>query len=139
MWWLRPSLEIYTDGSFKNGCGAWAYVVVRRGKVIDEASGRVKKAGSNHMEFQAAIEALKSLSTKFKIKIYSDSRILVDAMTLTPDETTRPFAFSEQWQILQELEKNHRVTWQWVKAHSGLEFNERCDELCIAAREQRSI
>ena len=134
-YFFRP-LEIYTDGSFKNGRGAWAYVVVRRGKVIREASGLVKQVGSNRMEFQAAIEALRSLKKKSKVKIYSDSRILIDAVTLaTPVlKKDRPHPYAEQIQIIAKLQQGHSISWQWIKAHSGIKHNERCDELCIQAR-----
>ena len=68
-------LEIYTDGSCKNGVGSWAYVVTRRGKSIVEKSGRVRRAGSNAMEFQAVLEALNSLTENSRITLFSDSRI----------------------------------------------------------------
>ena len=35
----------------------------------------------------------------------------------------------ELWMQLSLLQRKHHLTWQWVKGHSGNEFNEMCDEL----------
>jgi ribonuclease HI len=137
--------EVYTDGSFKNGYGSWAYVIVRKGKVLRESSGRARKTSSNPMEFQAAIEALKSLPEGAHITLYSDSRILIDTITLWSSEWKAqgwlkknggPIPFVEQIRVLDALTETHSISWKWVKAHAGNEYNERCDELCIRARTQ---
>ena len=126
------AIEIYTDGSSKDGFGSWAYVISKRGKLLQERFGRVRGANSNTMEFQAAVEALKSLSQDSKITLYSDSRILVDAM-ISGDG---PRAHQDQLDLLLDLAKRHRIQWKWIKAHSGHVLNERCDELCKLARIQ---
>lgn len=125
-------LEIYTDGSSKRGVGSWAYVVSRRGKCVVENSGRNRRANSNRMEFQAAIEALSSVPKNSKVKLFSDSRILVNTMKLGAG----PQAHQAQIETLLRLNLSHRVEWQWVKAHNGNKWNERCDELCTLARGQ---
>jgi ribonuclease HI len=82
------------------------------------------------MKFQATIEALQQLPKKSTITLFSDSRILVDAAT----KKERPTRFKEQLEQLDVLSKKHTINWKWVKAHSGIRHNERCDELCIQAR-----
>ncbi|MFN8790773.1 MAG: RNase H family protein [Bdellovibrionales bacterium] len=124
------AIEIYTDGSSKDGFGSWAYVISKRGKLLLEKSGRVRGANSNTMEFQAALEALRSLSQDSKITLYSDSKILVDAMIWGDG----PRAHQDQLDLLLDLAKRHRIQWKWIKAHSGHLLNERCDELCRLAR-----
>lgn len=126
-------VEIYTDGSSKDGVGSWAYVISRRGKCIAESSGRTRGANSNTMEFQAAIEALKAVPANSKINIFSDSKILVDAMK----SGNGPQAHQAQMDILRSFDLIHTITWQWIKAHNGNMFNERCDELCTMARSNR--
>lgn len=125
-------LEIYTDGSSKNGVGSWAFVITRRGKSILEKSGRVRKASSNQMEFQAAIEALNSVTEKSRITLFADSRILVDSLTVGE----APKGHETQTEFLMKLNQEHQIHWQWVKAHNGNKFNERCDQLCTLAREE---
>ncbi|MGE3974546.1 MAG: ribonuclease H [Bdellovibrionales bacterium] len=123
-------LEIYTDGSHKGGYGSWAYLITRRGKCVTETSGRIRHANSNTMEFQAVIEALSSIPENSKVTLFSDSKILIDAMKFGEG----PPAFQTQLQILKGLNEKHDIQWQWVKAHNGNKFNERCDELCTLAR-----
>ena len=139
------SLEIYTDGSWKGRWGSWAYVVVENGRVIREASGRERKSNSHRMEFRAAIEALQSLPKQTCVTLYSDSRELIDTVTLwTPEwksdgwikKNQRPIVNVDLIQSLDRLNQEHLVSWKWVKAHSGTVFNERCDQLCQKARGQ---
>ena len=124
------ALEIYTDGSCKNGLGSWAYVISKRGNHLVENSGRIQRTNSTLMEFQAAIEALSSVPVNSKIILFSDSKIMVDAMHLG----RAPHAFQSQFDKLRKLNDSFNVNWRWVKAHNGNKWNERCDELCVFAR-----
>ncbi|MNK01246.1 Ribonuclease HI [compost metagenome] len=95
------------------------------------------------MEFQAAIEALKVLPSGSKATIYSDSQILIHTVNVmipewrSSDWTKKngsPIPNVDLVKIIAELDQQHFIKWQWIKAHSGIAFNERCDELCIEAR-----
>lgn len=142
----RDSFEIYTDGSLKRGVGAWAFVVVQKGVVIHEASGRVKRTDSNRMEFRAAVEALQWLPCESKVVLYSDSRLLIDTLTQWRHEwkaagwakpRQRAIHNLDYIQTLDALSEKHSITWKWVRAHSGIKHNERCDLLCIGTRESQ--
>ena len=39
----------------------------------------------------------------------------------------------ELWEALLALLDVHTVTWAKVKGHAGVQLNERCDELAVAA------
>lgn len=146
MWKLLKSfiskpLEIFTDGSSKRGLGAWAFVVSKNGKIVYEASGSVKKVGNNRMELQAAIEALRWLPPSSRAVVHSDSRILIDAINLEIPEWkvmgwekkgARPIINLDLFQELDALNQKHKITWKWIRGHSGIKLNERCDELCRA-------
>ncbi len=136
--------EVYTDGSYKEGRGAWAYVILKNKEIWLEHAEKVKKSSSNRMEFQAAIEALRVVPLEAKVQIYSNSRILVDTATLWMNEWKRAGWVKAKGQqvfsldlvrTLENLVHSRSVAWSWVKAHSGVEYNERCDELCIRARD----
>ncbi len=43
--------------------------------------------------------------------------------------TKKPVKNADLWQRLDTEVARHKVTWQWVKGHSGHEFNERADQL----------
>ena len=128
---FKRKLDIYTDGSHKAKWGSWAFVIVEGGQIIFESSGRAKKTNSYRMEFQAAIEALSYLKAGSKACVYSDSRVLIQIATKIKDA---PAANADQIVQLEQLLATRDISWQWVKAHSGIKFNERCDELCTQAR-----
>lgn len=123
-------IDIYTDGSHKGKWGSWAFVVVRKGKVIHEASGKSRRTNSHRMEFQAAIEALLYVKEGAVVNMHSDSKVLINcALNLK-----RPVVNKDQVDALEKLILKNKVTWNWVKAHAGISYNERCDELCLKAR-----
>lgn len=85
------------------------------------------------MELQAVIEALSYLPEKSKATLFTDSRIVLEALSLNQLEIetgpNKDLIFK-----LQALNSSRCVVWKWVKAHSGNKYNERCDELCLQAR-----
>lgn len=144
---FKRRYEIHTDGSFKNGIGSWAYVITfkswNKERLFQEKAASQKKTSSNRMEFQAAIEALKALPPNSRAHLYSDSQILVHTMNTQIVEwrslnwlkqNGRAIPNVDLVKVLDELNRQHQVTWKWIKAHSGIPHNERCDELCIRAR-----
>ncbi len=128
-------LHIYTDGSHKGKWGSWSYVLVCNDKIIGESSGREKKTNSHRMEFQGAIEALKGLPHGTTAVLHTDSRVLINSVT---KKTRRPAVNPDQMEVLENLMAKHKISWLWVKAHSGNVLNEHCDRLCISARKNSS-
>jgi ribonuclease HI len=98
------------------------------------------------MELSAAIEALSALREPCEVTLTSDSKYLVDAVTLGWAESWRakgwkkadksPALNPDLWERLLELLSVHKVTLHWVKGHDGHEYNERCDRLAVAAAEK---
>lgn len=141
---MTNPLAIYTDGSFKGHKGSWSFVVVEGDEVIHEASGSSIHMNSNQMEFQAAIEALKYIPPGIKATVYSDSRILVDTISIWVTEwkalgwvkkKNKQIFYLDQIKLLDELNQARDITWKWIPAHRGQVHNERCDELCVKARD----
>lgn len=128
---IQKPLAIYTDGSHKGRWGSWSFVIVKDNTIIYEASGRERKTNSHRMEFQAAIEALNYLPEQSFVIIHTDSRVLLNAAL---KKNKRPLFNSDQTIILDQLTLKHNISWKWIKAHSGIIYNERCDKLCILAR-----
>ena len=136
--------EVYTDGSYKEGRGSWAYVIVQKGVVLQEAAACVRKTSSNRMEFQAAIEALSFLPPDSDVRLYTDSRIMIENVTVQTEiwkslgwkkKNQQEIPHVDLFKILAGLNALHRIHWSWVKAHSGVAHNERCDQLCVQARQ----
>ena len=134
---------IYTDGSCRGnpGPGGWA-AILTYGKQEKEIFGAEKMTTNNRMELQAAVEALKSLTRRCEVDLFTDSQYLKQGMTawihnwrrngwLSSDK--KPIKNQDLWVQLDECASSHHVHWHWVKAHNGHEYNERVDMLAKQA------
>lgn len=137
-------VELYTDGACRGnpGRGGWGAILVY-GSHKKELSGGERVTTNNRMELSAAIYGLRALKEPCEVTLYSDSRYLVDAVSLgwlagwkaqnfrvgKKDEVKN----IELWQELDRLLAMHRVTFVWVKGHAGHAYNERCDLLATTA------
>ncbi len=96
------------------------------------------------MELMAVCVALETL--KFEgsdVTIYSDSKYVVDSV-----EKRWVFGWEKKgyvgkknpdlWQRFLRIYRRHRVKFVWVKGHSSTVENNRCDELAVAAANNRA-
>ena len=132
-------VELYTDGACRGNPGKGGYgAILVYGKYEKEISGGERETTNNRMELRAAIEGLSALKEPCKVKLYSDSKYLVDAYNQGwvyswresgwrrgKDELKNP----DLWERLFSLTEMHEVTFIWVKGHNGHGYNERCDAL----------
>jgi ribonuclease HI len=98
------------------------------------------------MEMTALIEALGSISSPGRIKVFTDSQYLKNGMTRWiftwqknnwRNANKTPVKNKDLWIKLLDLTRPHTMRWEWVRGHSGHPENERCDRM--AAREARKI
>ena len=138
-----PSVTIFTDGACKGnpGPGGWG-ALIRSGAREKELSGGEPVSTNNRMELMAAIEGLNALSRPCRVDLVTDSTYVRDGITRwihgwrrngwkTSDR--KPVKNAELWQALLTASEPHRVTWKWVKGHSGHIENDRVDALACAA------
>ena len=136
-------VELYTDGACRGnpGRGGWGAILVYGGHK-KELSGGERETTNNRMELSAAIYGLRALKEPCEVTLYSDSRYLVDAITLGWLESWKKQGWRrgkeelknpELWQELDRLLAMHRVSFVWVKGHAGHAYNERCDLLATTA------
>ena len=73
-------ITIYTDGACSGnpGPGGWGAILEYNGH-IKELSGGEEMTTNNRMELMAAIVGLEALNRPCEVKLYSDSKYLVDA------------------------------------------------------------
>jgi ribonuclease HI len=130
---------IYTDGACSGnpGPGGWG-VVLRYGTAVKELHGGDPSTTNNRMELMAAIRALEALTRPVSVRLYTDSRYVLDGITKWVPGWQRngwrtssrhPVKNVELWQRLVAAMAPHKVTWEWVRGHAGDPGNERADEL----------
>jgi|TARA_X000000950_G_scaffold41235_1_gene45028 ribonuclease HI len=136
-------IKIYTDGScLKNpGNGGWAAIININGK-IKKISGNEKNTTNNRMELMATINALKEMSTRDLIEIFTDSKYVKNGITewvntwiLNNWKTSKKEDVKNKdlWIELYKLNQSLNIKWNWVKAHAGDPLNEEVDMLAKKA------
>ena len=140
-------VTIYTDGSCSlhdKGRGGYGAVLIYNG-VIKEIYGGYMFTTNNRMELTAVIKSLQSLKRPCKVIVHSDSKYVTDAINkrwFVKWQNRKFFNVknSDLWQQLLHLITIHDVEFKWVKGHSGVEFNERADELAtIGAHSEHMV
>ena len=136
------SIIIYTDGSAKGNPGNGGYgVVMISGGHRKELSQGFKLTTNNRMELLAVIVALESIKKdKSEIKIYSDSKYVVDSVERKWIFDWERKSFnkkknSDLWMRFLLIYRKHNVSFVWVKGHANNKENERCDFLAVQAAE----
>lgn len=130
---------MYTDGACKGnpGPGGWG-AVLRFGTQEKKLHGGQKNTTNNQMELMAAIEGLRALSEPCEVKLTTDSQYVRKGITEWlknwkkngwKTATKNPVKNAELWQALDEQAARHKVSWFWVKGHSGHPGNELADQL----------
>ncbi|HVY35977.1 MAG TPA: viroplasmin family protein [Candidatus Paceibacterota bacterium] len=145
---MKNDIIVYTDGASRGnpGPGGWAAVIFAGGYVM-EVAGRVPRATNNQMELEAVRVVLSdsaALSSKDPIVIHSDSTYVVNGLSswmygwekkgwMTIQK--KPVENKAVWQKLLVLAKRYgdRLILKKVSGHAGELYNERCDELAVAA------
>ncbi|NTV98495.1 MAG: ribonuclease HI [Chlorobiaceae bacterium] len=140
----KKNIIIYTDGACSGnpGKGGWGALLMY-GNSTREISGYCPATTNNRMELSAAIEALEALKEPCRVKLYSDSSYLVNALnegwlkrwTANNWKTAarKNVENIDLWKKILKLITLHDVTFHKVKGHSDNPYNNRCDALAREA------
>jgi ribonuclease HI len=134
--------RVHTDGACRGnpGPGGWAWA----SGASDYASGAEAHTTNQRMEVRAVIEALLE-HTEGPIEVVSDSTYVVKCFhdrwyegwrrRAWKNSKGQPVANRDLWEALIPLvlESGRKVTFSWVKGHSGDRMNDFVDELATAA------
>lgn len=134
-------VTVFTDGGAEPNPGRGGYgVVLRFGNNQKELSQGFEKTTNNRMELLAVIVALESLKESCDVRVYSDSRYVVDNISDGVLLRWRAKKWKngkvkniDLWERFLLAKIRHNVEMIWVKGHSGIAGNERCDQLASKA------
>ena len=143
-------IKVFTDGACSGnpGNGGWGVVVINGDEIIKH-SGSESETTNNRMELQAAIEGIRLAQKNYSLIIYTDSQYVKNGITtwitgwknnnwLTSNK--KPVKNKDLWVLLDELNNQQEIEWQWVKAHQIVSdefsrYNNIADELARDAIE----
>ncbi|MGH9947766.1 MAG: ribonuclease HI [Pyrinomonadaceae bacterium] len=90
-------------------------------KAVGEYLGN---ATNQQAEIAAASLGLENLKEPCKVKLFSDSRYVVETMGGTWKRKTN----HDWWSRLDKAAAKHTIEWEWVKGHDGHEIQEIVDK-----------
>lgn len=134
-------VTIYTDGAALGnpGPGGYGVVMLAPPNHRKELSAGFRLTTNNRMELMAVCVGLEALKVApCKVTVYSDSRYVVDAVEKGWLRGWVAKRFKDKknpdlWMRFLESYERHNVRFVWVKGHSNIPENERCDQLAVAA------
>ncbi|MFY7652257.1 MAG: ribonuclease HI [Chitinophagaceae bacterium] len=140
-------LLIYTDGSSRGNPGKGGYgIVLIWGNQQKEISAGYRLTTNNRMELLAVIVAIETLKKRdMPIKVFTDSRYIVDAVTKGWLNTWVKTNFKggkknpDLWMRYYQLTKGLNIQFEWVKGHADNVYNNRCDVLATTAADGNNL
>ena len=141
-------LTIYTDGACSGnpGPGGWG-VLLQYGSKEKTLKGGDPNTTNNRMEMMAAIKAIEAVNETYtgEIILWTDSTYVMKGITewvhgwkkknwIKSDK--KPVVNTDLWKVLDKLNSQKNIQWNWVQGHAGVEGNERADELARQGLEE---
>jgi ribonuclease HI len=130
-----PKVLIYADGScLKNGsenaqAGAGVVLLTEDRRRIKLKACFLGALTNQKAEILACAVALESLKIPCRVRIFSDSKYVVETML----GKNRMKTNREYWNRLIEACLTHEIEWNWIRGHNGNSYQETADRLSRAA------
>lgn len=132
-------ITIYSDGACRGnpGPGGWGALLIY-GQNERELWGGEAETTNNRMELLATINALNALKEPCEVTLFTDSQYVRLGITEWlanwksrgwKTAAKKPVKNADLWQQLELACERHKISWHWVKGHSGDLGNERADQL----------
>lgn len=140
-------VEIFTDGACLGnpGPGGWA-ALLRSGEHEKLLAGGEGATTNNRMELLAAIVGLEALTRPCGVVMTTDSQYVrqgieewVPRWRANGWRTAgkKPVKNQDLWERLAVAAARHRISWRWVRGHSGHVENEIVDAAARAQAKQQ--
>lgn len=134
------SISIYTDGSSLGNPGPGGFCAIVK---IDRERTVIVKGGDSHttnnrMELSGIIAGLyyigKNMPDEKIVAVFSDSLLIIHTMT----KGWKRKKNLDLWAKLDTLASNFtKISWHWVKGHSGHKENTLADEIAVKEAKKR--
>lgn len=132
------NITLYVDGAVSGnpGPGGAAAILVatdHAGSVLKERelSWQLGKTTNQRAELEAVYRGLQHLTAPATLQIVTDSQYVIGAFTGNKIRANHDLIHAIQALI---RDRQHTVTWVWIRGHNGHRENTRVDQLATAAR-----
>ncbi len=145
---MTNKVVMYTDGACRGnpGPGGWGVILSYR-DTEKTLNGFDPETTNNRMELTAVIEGLRALKRSCEVELKTDSKYVLQGINEWIDNwksngwktaAKKRVKNVDLWQRLEQETGRHRITWHWVKGHSGIRGNEMADRLANQAIDRRN-
>ena len=143
-----PTSGVFTDGAAEPnpGPGGWGAVYVNENRIITEGCGHEPHTTNNRMELTALIAGYRMVPKGREAVVWTDSKLCVDTINSWAAGWERrgwrrKTGEIKNLELVKELYalslERPELELRWIKAHSGLRWNEYADSLATAYRRDR--
>lgn len=145
---ILRSILLFTDGACTGnpGPGGWGSILVFPEGKVRELGGKAAETTNNRMEILAAIKGLQVLDDDLDVPviIYTDSTYVIRGITQWiwgwrrkgwKNSEGQDVSNRDLWEELSRQVsrlKSVTIDWKYVRGHTGVPGNERCDEIAVA-------
>ncbi len=142
------SLMIFTDGACTGnpGPGGWGSILVFPKGHVQELGGYNPETTNNRMELVATLRALAALEEAPTpvMYLYTDSTYVIRGITQWvwgwkkrgwKNAEGQPVSNQDLWEeLVRQVNrlKPAKIEWKYVRGHTGVPGNERCDAIAVA-------
>jgi ribonuclease HI len=146
---------VFSDGACSGnpGPGGWGAIVVTPDGHVRELGGGADATTNNRMELMGTIQALKSFKGKsdHPIHVHTDSTYVIRGITQWiwawrsrgwKNAEGGDVSNQDLWEdLLREVTKLKPagIEWKYVRGHTGVPGNERCDEIAVGFTQKRWV
>ena len=145
---MTNKVVMYTDGACRGnpGPGGWG-VLLSYQDTEKTLNGFDPETTNNRMELTAVIEGLRALKRSCEVELKTDSKYVLQGINQWIDNwksngwktaAKKQVKNIDLWQRLEQEKGRHRISWYWVKGHSGIRGNEMADRLANQAIDRRN-
>lgn len=146
---------VFADGACSGnpGPGGWGVIIATPDGQVLELGGFEASTTNNQMELTAVIRALDRIrDLPLPVAIHTDSVYVIRGITQWvwgwrnknwKTAEGSDVANQELWKrlialVAQRKSQGSSIDWRYVRGHSGIPGNERCDEIAVAYSQRRS-
>jgi ribonuclease HI len=149
------SIIAFTDGACTGnpGPGGWAAILAFPDGKVEELGGGNPETTNNRMEMVGALRALMAIPDGWSkgITLYTDSTYVIRGITQWiwgwrsrgwRNAEGNEVSNKDLWiELAREVSRLKPVTieWKYVRGHTGVPGNERCDEIAVAFSKGKKI
>ena len=133
-------VDIFTDGACSGNPGRGGFgAILRYNGHVKEISGGAMETTNNRMELMAVIAGLEALKIQgSRVVVYTDSKYVSDAVEKGWLFQWESKAFKKKknpdlWLRFLNIYRQHKVKFVWIKGHSSIPENEKCDKMAVDA------